>query len=82
MVGGREKDGGRSLAYRQPSVKVVGDTRNGTRGGREGELGEKVGEEPTSSVSLFPRQRPRIGLPRISGKEEDKRRKGRREEGW
>lgn len=32
-MGGREKDGGRSLAYRQPSVKVVGDTRNGTRGG-------------------------------------------------
>lgn len=27
--------------------------------------------------SLFARQRPRIGLPRISGKEEDKRRGGK-----
>lgn len=30
----------------------------------------------TDILSLFPRQRLRIGLPRISGKEEDKRRLG------
>lgn len=44
---GEEKDGGWSLAYRQPSVKVVGDTRNRTR-----ELGKKLERNRGSSVSL------------------------------